>query len=49
MDAPTPRIVKETNNLKTDVVPGIKCEVDPANFRHFFVKLDGKSDLTFRP
>lgn len=46
MNGPTPRIVKETNNLKTEHVAGIKCEVDPNNFRHFFVKIDGKAIAT---
>ena len=41
VDAPTPRIIKETNNLKTENIPGILCEVDPTNFRHFFVKIEG--------
>jgi hypothetical protein len=41
MDGLTPRIIKETNNLKTEHVAGIKCEVDPHNARHFFVKIDG--------
>lgn len=41
MNGPTPRIVKETNSLKVETVAGIKCDVDPNNFRHFFVKIDG--------
>lgn len=41
MDVPTPRIAKETNSLKTEHVAGIKCEADPHNFKHFFVKIDG--------
>ena len=41
VDAPTPRIIKETNNLKTENIPGILCEVDAANFRHFYVKIEG--------
>lgn len=40
-DVPTPRIIKETNNLKVEAIPGIQCEVDPQNFRHFFVKIEG--------
>jgi hypothetical protein len=46
MDGPTPRIVKETNGLKTETVAGIKCEVDPNNFRHFFVKIDSMIRFT---
>lgn len=45
-DVPTPRIIKETNNLKTENIPGIACEVDPHNFRHFFVKIEGTPDTT---
>lgn len=43
MNGPTPRIIKETNNLKTEKIPGIFCEVDPNNFKHFFVKIQGMS------
>lgn len=45
-DGPTPRIMKETNNLKVEKIPGIFCEVDPNNFRHFFVKIEGNSHHT---
>lgn len=41
-DVPTPRIIKEINNLKAEPVPGILCEVDSNNFRHFYAKIDGR-------
>ena len=42
MEGPSPRVVKETKTLANDPVPGIKCDPDPNNFRHFFVSIDGK-------
>lgn len=41
MNGPSPRIVKETKTLMSDSIPGIKCTVDPNNYRHFYVVIDG--------
>lgn len=41
MEGPSPRIVKETKTLNTEPVPGIVCNPDPNNFRHFFVQIEG--------
>lgn len=46
MDGPSPRVVKETKTLQTDPVPGISFEIDPANYKHFFVTVQGNKKLT---
>ncbi|KRX10642.1 Ubiquitin-conjugating enzyme/RWD-like protein [Pseudocohnilembus persalinus] len=44
---PTPRISKETQKLSQDKIPGIEVSVNPQNFRHFYVKLDGPSQTPY--
>jgi len=39
MEGPSPRIVKESKNIITDPVPGIKFTPDQTNFRHFFIEV----------
>eukprot|EP01017_Pseudomicrothorax_dubius_P026686 TRINITY_DN29_c0_g1_i1.p1 TRINITY_DN29_c0_g1~~TRINITY_DN29_c0_g1_i1.p1 ORF type:complete len:152 (-),score=51.88 TRINITY_DN29_c0_g1_i1:198-653(-) len=41
MSGPTPRILKETQKLSQEKVPGIDVEVNPTNYRHFYVKIQG--------
>lgn len=41
MDGPSPRVAKETKTLQTDPVPGITFELDPQNYKHFFITLVG--------
>lgn len=48
MEGPTPRVVKETKTLQTDPVPGIICQPDPTNFRHFYVVIEGIKYQIFR-
>jgi len=47
MSGPTPRILKETQKLATEKVPGIDVEVNPANYKHFFVKIYGPSNTPY--
>lgn len=49
MEGPSPRVVKETKTLANDPVPGIKCNPDPNNFRHFFVSIEGTTRLMKGP
>ena len=39
--AMTARIQKETKNFITNPVPGVHCEADEQNFRHFYAKISG--------
>ena len=41
------RIIKETSNLASDPVPGIECEPDESNMRHFCVKITGPKDSPY--
>jgi len=47
MSGPTPRILKETQKLATEKVPGIDVEVNPTNYKHFFVKIHGPSNTPY--
>eukprot|EP00825_Cyclidium_porcatum_P051547 TRINITY_DN9522_c0_g1_i4.p2 TRINITY_DN9522_c0_g1~~TRINITY_DN9522_c0_g1_i4.p2 ORF type:complete len:152 (+),score=38.49 TRINITY_DN9522_c0_g1_i4:115-570(+) len=47
MIAPTPRISKETANLSKEQIPGIKVSVNPQNFRHFFVEIEGPQSTPY--
>jgi len=47
MSGPTPRILKETQKLSTEKVPGIDVEPDPKNYKHFFVKILGPSNTPY--
>lgn len=49
MEGPSPRVVKETKTLQTDPVPGIICQPDPNNFRHFYVVIEGIYSLDSGP
>jgi len=47
LSGPTPRILKETQKLATEKVPGIDVEVDPKNYKHFFVKIQGPANTPY--
>jgi len=46
MSLPT-RILKETQRLMQEPVPGIRAEPDEANARYFHVKVDGPSESPY--
>ena len=45
----TPRITKETADLLSDPIPGIKFEPDDSNIRQFCVKITGPKDSAVIP
>ncbi|CAD8056885.1 unnamed protein product [Paramecium sonneborni] len=47
MAQPTPRIIKETQNLAKDKVQGIDVTPDPQNFKHFFVIIAGPPNTPY--
>ncbi|CAD8132638.1 unnamed protein product [Paramecium octaurelia] len=47
MAQPTPRIIKETQNLAKDKVQGIEVTPDPGNFKHFFVIIAGPPNTPY--
>ncbi|CAK58282.1 unnamed protein product (macronuclear) [Paramecium tetraurelia] len=47
MAQPTPRIIKETQNLAKDKVQGIDVTPDPQNFKHFFVIISGPPNTPY--
>ena len=47
MAQPTPRIIKETQKLDQEKVPGIDVQPDPQNFKHFFVKITGPGNTPY--
>ena len=47
MSGPTPRIVKETKTLASEKVVGIEVEVNPNNYRHFYVKIYGPGNTPY--
>ncbi len=47
MNGPTPRITKESQKLAQEPIPGIECTVNPNNWRHFVVKIDGPSQTCY--
>ncbi|CAD8053690.1 unnamed protein product [Paramecium sonneborni] len=47
MAQPTPRIIKETQNLAKDKVQGIEVTPDPGNFKHFFVIIIGPPNTPY--
>ena len=48
MEGPSPRIVKESKNITTDPVPGIKFTPDQTNFRHFFISVEGPEGTCYQ-
>ncbi|KAL4432762.1 hypothetical protein ABPG74_011583 [Tetrahymena malaccensis] len=47
MAGPTPRIMKETQKLQTEQVPGIDVVPNKDNFRHFYVKIQGPDNTPY--
>ncbi|CAD8044472.1 unnamed protein product [Paramecium primaurelia] len=47
MAQPTPRIIKETQNLGKDKVQGIEVTPDPGNFKHFYVIITGPPNTPY--
>ena len=47
MATQTPRIMKETQKLNQDKIQGIDCVVNPNNYRHFIVKIEGPSQTPY--
>jgi ubiquitin-conjugating enzyme E2 N len=48
MEGPSPRVVKESKNIITDPVPGIKFAPDQTNFRHFFIEVEGPAGTCYQ-
>lgn len=49
MEGPSPRVVKETKTIQSDPVPGIAFQPDPTNYKHFFIELQGRHEMTQVP
>ncbi len=45
--ATPPRIIKETQRLAQEPIPGIEVRVNESNVRHFFVIIDGAAETPF--
>jgi ubiquitin-conjugating enzyme E2 N len=43
----SPRIIKEIDGLKKNIIEGISVTTDPNNFNHFFAILDGPGNTAY--